>query len=447
MMRLIKKGLMFGNLVPVTSPIWVQRYNRALKRLTGRETALDHFHIDISGFSPEVAEELDDPLYLNPNGVNRMFILLTPDQKRAPLLDAKFSMTRDIIRDFISRNEAQIFALTTGDALAGELVNSVFAADHPNDLLDITQIEVEADTVGDTLARAGELSKKIDRFLTSKNGWQDDVLIAQMIGLAKETGDVVRNPVELTGKVQRVDHFWTAHFGGAFFFRGDDDTVVIANDPDHFKDMTGAIVLGLDDAEAIAKFLFSNALVDPLLTKKGPQGAAIIQRKMDMIVAYTAALRGAEHLPQDTRALRRLARTYARDLPFAYRGLADLHRWAAGRGKWPKITAIHPSYFYSLRATPGPAHELVNRLLAALTPMDMRQLFICHKEAFYPAYAKWPEPLKDFTADLLETEYQSDKPALRDALFGAFEEEEAQEQSLDARVASVGPWGAVRRSR
>ena len=49
MNRLIAAGLMFGNLVETSSPALVERYNRALKHLTGKTTALKDFHIDISG--------------------------------------------------------------------------------------------------------------------------------------------------------------------------------------------------------------------------------------------------------------------------------------------------------------------------------------------------------------------------------------------------------------
>ena len=38
MIRLIEKGLMFGNLVAVDTPALVERYNRALKQLTGKVT-------------------------------------------------------------------------------------------------------------------------------------------------------------------------------------------------------------------------------------------------------------------------------------------------------------------------------------------------------------------------------------------------------------------------
>ena len=58
MKLLIEKGLMFGNLIRVDSPALVERYNRALKSLTGKVTSLKDFHIDISGYSPEIGDEL-----------------------------------------------------------------------------------------------------------------------------------------------------------------------------------------------------------------------------------------------------------------------------------------------------------------------------------------------------------------------------------------------------
>ena len=58
MHRLIKHGLMFGNLFHVDSPALVDRYNRALEHLTGKRTTQTDFHVDISGYSPEVGDEL-----------------------------------------------------------------------------------------------------------------------------------------------------------------------------------------------------------------------------------------------------------------------------------------------------------------------------------------------------------------------------------------------------
>ena len=60
MQRLIESGLMFGNLFHVNSPALVDRYNRALEHLIGRTTGLTDFHVDISGYSPEIGDEFDD---------------------------------------------------------------------------------------------------------------------------------------------------------------------------------------------------------------------------------------------------------------------------------------------------------------------------------------------------------------------------------------------------
>lgn len=171
MKRLIETGLMFGNLIEVASPALVERYNRALKHLTGQQTQLTDFHIDISGYSPEIGDELNDHLYLNHAGVNRQFILLTTEQKTAPLLNAKFSNSRDILRRFIEENEPQLFALTARDAVAGELVNSVYEVTTPEHLFDIRKITVEADTAGGTLDNADRLAAKVDRFKTEEDAW------------------------------------------------------------------------------------------------------------------------------------------------------------------------------------------------------------------------------------------------------------------------------------
>ena len=137
----------------------------------------------------------------------RQFILLTPELRYAPLLDAKFSFSREILRDFIIENEAQLFALTAQDAVARELNNSVFQVTDAIDLFYIYQIDIEADTTDETLAQASALGENVDQFMQSDTGCKDDVLIADMISLAKSTGNIVRNPVTLTGLRHPIEHF------------------------------------------------------------------------------------------------------------------------------------------------------------------------------------------------------------------------------------------------
>lgn len=451
MKRLIQKGLMFGNLVPVESPALVERYNRALKALTGKTTALTDFHIDISGYSPEVGDELGDHLYLNKNGCNRQFILLTTDQKNAPLLNAKFSTSRGILTRFIEENEAQLFSLTARDAVAGELENTVFELTSPAKLFDIRRVTVVADTTGNHLAEAEKLGRLIETFRTREDAWWDDVLIAEMIGLAQKTGDVTRNPVTLKATVFEQGNFWTSHFGGIYVFRDVAHPAAISTLP---KASLGQLpikyVFDLSDRNQIAKFLEINDLVEPIVTARGADAAAILRQKMDFIVVDAAAALGLDIGPGGRRDLRSAAAALGHRLPEEFQGLAALLRWVETGGAWPRITSTHPAYFYTLRARPHADRDLVNMLLAELCPLDVRQLFICHKELFYRTYAGWAEEKKQFVADYLEREYQIDKAGARRALFGPEPDMSGADVApgpLRDMLDIVGPWGAVRKER
>jgi hypothetical protein len=449
MKRLIEKGLMFGNLIPVDSPALVDRYNRALKHLTGKTTSLTDFHIDLSGYSPEVGDDLGDQAYLNHDGANRQFILLTTAQKTAPLLNARFSTSRPILRRWIELNEPALFALTAKDVVAGELVGSVYDISTPARLFDMHRVTVEADTVGGHVANARELAARIDTFRSKPDAWWDDVLIAEMIGLARETGDVTRHPVDLKPLTVDKGNFWTSHFGGLYIFRNVPHPGVIS--------CGGTATLGplpvdriipLADRNRVAAFLEANGLVEPIVKARNTDAALILQQKIDFILVDAAATLGLDPDQIARRDLRRLAQTLGSALPAEVAALQALIRWIEGGGTWPQITSDHPAYFYTLRAGPHADRDLVNMLLAELTPLDLRQMFICHKELFYASYRGWPDLKRRFAADFLAAEYAVDKAGARAALFGP---EPGMDDAAPAPpsprrdiVDLVGPWGAVR---
>jgi len=460
MKRLIKSGLMFGNLVHVDSPALVERYNRALKHLTGKTTSLTDFYIDISGYSPEVGHELQDHLYLNHQGVNRQFILLSTHQKTAPLLNAKFSTSRSILRQFIEENEAALFSLTTRDAVAGELVNSVYDLSSPARLFDIRRIVIEADTTNGALRQAETLDAKVEEFMTREDAWFDDVLIAEMVDLAGDTGDIIRNPIHLKHMEFEQQDYWTEHFGGLYLFQSLDLPAAITCAPqDDVGDMPAEYVFDMSDRNRIANFLELNGLVEPIVKARGIDAAAILRQKMDFILVDALADEDVSlHLraPAD---MRRLARQNADKLPPEFHTLGALVNWAENKGRWPRITSEDPAYFYTLRAADHASADLVNMLLSELAPKDVRQLFICHKQKFYALYATWSDTKKDYVVDFLKREYQVDKQGTRAALFGheaAMEEPQVRagnppisdrkRTEMEALIDRVGPWGPIRRS-
>ena len=446
MKRLIEKGLMFGNLIEVSSPALVERYNRAMKALSGRETKLTDFHIDLSGFSPEIGDELGDMLYLNPNGCNRSFILLTTAQKNAPLLNVVFSNARAMLQDYIEANEAQLFALTARDAVVGTLQSGVYEMSSPAKVLEVRQITVEADTTSGHVAAAGQLTGLIARFRTEPEGWRDDVLIARMIELAKKTGDVTRVPISLNARTYPQGSFWTSLFGGLYLFRDVKFPALIAREPVGVVPISP--VYTLTQRNEIAEFLSRNGLAEPIVTARGMDGGAVIRQKMDFILVDAADRLGIDIGDARRTELRKVAYTLGDALPFEFQGLGALLRWVEDKGEWPRITSEHPAYFYSFRATPGPLRDLVNMLLAELSPMDVRQMFIVHKELFYASYATWSDRKRQYVADFLEREYKVDAQGVRASLFGP-EPGMDHGAAMPARDlgAVVGPWGAVDRGR
>lgn len=447
MIHLIRNGLMFGNLFQVDSPALVGRYNRALKHLTGKTTTLTDFHIDISGYSPEIGDELQDHLYLNHAGVNRQFILLSVEQRTCPLLNTKFSTSRGILRDFIDANEAQLFALTARDAVAGELVNSVYDVSSPARLFDIRKVTIDADTTAGTVKSAQALGTLVERFKTEETGWFDDKLIGEMIGLVEKTGDVTRNPVKLRQMSFEQRNFWTAHFGGVYVFQDLDHPAVIApSGKAGLGKLPLEYVFDADDRNNIAKFFKFNGLVEPIVNARGVDAAAILKQKMDFILIDAIADSGVDLTGATRTDMRRFARTHADQLPPEFHALAALVRWAEAGGAWPRLDSRHPGYFYTLRASDTKDASLVNMLLSELAPKDFRQLFICHKELFYARYASWPENKKAYVADFLVAEYQVDKAGARDALFGhEAPMDDKGPPPLPDMVKRVGPWGALRR--
>jgi hypothetical protein len=79
----------------------------------------------MTGFSPEIAEELGDPDYLDPNGVNRRFVILTPEQENLPVVHTQFSNTAGLMHEFFDGNRRAVHAVTIKDALFGEIEEPV----------------------------------------------------------------------------------------------------------------------------------------------------------------------------------------------------------------------------------------------------------------------------------------------------------------------------------
>jgi hypothetical protein len=222
MQRLIENKLIHGQLLEIAEPHLVERYNQALEGFSLKR-------VKLKKFSPEVAKELGDPQYLDPNGVNRRFIILTPDQIDLPVINSAFSNTEDLLYQFIEKNAKALFAITIKDVLYGEIEDSVFEVKDIEDLLSIEQVEFRVSTATNLLGKTSELQLMVDRLLKEPDAWRDDEMLSRMVEHAKTTGDIRENALVPKEVLFLQRTFWTSHFGGVYVFIEDAQTTVISN--------------------------------------------------------------------------------------------------------------------------------------------------------------------------------------------------------------------------
>ena len=161
MKRLVDSELIYGRLLPISEPHLIARYNKALKAFGLAQTKLTSFDIDRTGFSPQVAEELGDFDYLDPNGINRRFIILTPAQRDLPVVHTRFSNTSQLMFEFMQSNARAINALTIKDVIFGEIEDSVSFVDDVEDLLSINQVQFRVLSAEDVVGKAAQLRELV----------------------------------------------------------------------------------------------------------------------------------------------------------------------------------------------------------------------------------------------------------------------------------------------
>lgn len=417
--------LIYGRLLPIDQKHLIERYNKALAAFGLPPTKLEKFEIDRTGFSPQIADELNDPLYLDPNEINRRFIILTPEQIDLPVVHTAFSNTSQLIYEFMTANQRAIDALTIKDVIYGEIEDSVSKVEDIEDLLSIHQVEFRVLSAEDVLGKAAELGTLVDRLKLQPDAWRDDALLNRMVDLARVCGDIRENALVPDQVIFRHNAFWTSHFGGVYIFVDPDMTTVIA-DPDApgFRRSRPWQVsyLSLGDAEKVFRFLASTGRLD-LPRASWIETSGYLEHRAEMLV------RGLIHAAEPQRDISALDKVWLQTWIYtnadlinkdgAFPFLNAAKREIAQYGQL-KLDDVFPSQrFLVVRAKPDhPDAWLVNRLISDFVPFDFVSRYIFNKQGFYRDYQTFAEPWRSHVVDVLKTTYLKDKAGLRARLYG-----------------------------
>ena len=420
MNRLEESKLIFGRMFTISEPHLIERYNVALEGLGLKRTALESFRIDQMGFSPEVAQELGNRNYLDPDGINRRFIILSPEQQFLPVVQTAFSNTGRLMHQFFSGNAKAINALTIKDVVYGEIEDSVLEARDIEDLLAIEQVEFKVYTGTNLSSRANDLRLLIDRLTKEPNAWQDDAMLNEMVELAKDCGDIRNNALVPTEVVFRHNTFWSSHFGGCYVFIDDDETTVIG-DPSApgFRRSRPWQVAYIDksDEEMVFRFLVDTGRIQmPRGSWLEKSGWLDLRLETLMTMLSYHAEPDGDHEPHDKRWIKQWVSRHKKlvrkegTLEFLVWAEQQLENWSSidlgevdARGR-----------FILSRAKPGHSDQwLVNRLISDYVPFDFISRYVFNKPAFYADYETWNAGLRGHVVKTVSETYLSDKQGLR----------------------------------
>lgn len=424
MQRLIDNALIESQLLEISEPHLIERYNRALEGFSLKPVALERFRIDMAGFSPEVAQALGDMAYLDPNGVNRRFIILTPEQIELPVVNTAFSNTEDLLYQFFEKNAKALFAITIKDVLFGEIEDSVFEVKEIEDLLSIEQVEFRVSTPSDLLGKTSELQLMIDRLLKEPDAWRDDAMLEKMAELARTTGDIRENALVPKEVMFRQKTFWTSHFGGVYIFIEDGQTTVISNpQAKGFRRSRPWQVAYIDinDHAKVYDFLVSTGRIDPPRGSWIEKSGLIEERALMLVVSLAVEVDPKVDL---SRVDGRWASAWvAKNAALVERdGRLPMMNWvkreAPGWGSIDMAQIDLRNRFLICRANPDHADfYLVNRLISEYLPFDYLTRFVFNKPGFYRDYETWPENYRDYVVKIVRDTYLNDKKALRRRLY------------------------------
>ncbi|MBW8321704.1 MAG: hypothetical protein K0M47_20890, partial [Rhizobium sp.] len=416
MNRLLEAELIYGRLLAVTEPHLVARYNKALAGFGLKPTALSEFDIDMTGFSPQVADELGDKDYLDPNRVNRRFIVLTPEQENLPVVHTSFSNTAGLMHEFFTANARAINSVTIKDALYGEIEDSVARVESLEDLLSINAVQFKVLSAEDVLGKAAELRRLADRLQDEPDAWRDDAMLNRMVELAKLTGDIRQNVLVPDKLVFRHDAFWANHFGGTYVFVDDKITTVISDPaaPGFRRSRPWQVsYISIREPAQIFDFLTRTGRVE-LPRASWVEGSGLYAHRAEMAAiarAYEAdpAMDFSRLEPVWLQTfIHRNAERVARDGTYPF--LQEMIR-AIGASGSIRIEDIDPARrFLLVRAKPEHRDQwLTNRLISQLTPMDFVSRFIFDKQGFYDAYEGFSDGFREYVVSRLSQTYLKDK--------------------------------------
>ena len=373
------------------------RYNNVLKHVFDLESDIDSFRIDKRGLSPEVGlylqkkypERFEYPdNYLNMRSANRFMIVVSPDQKSAPLI-AKQTTYEDELYDSTYKNARHtIEDVTASEALVGEIENHISVFRTAYDLLRMRDIEISLDTLQGTVKSIQEL-KRLSDDLGKENNALDENYISKMKDIVAKVGDIRNRAISNIFPIKREVHcFGVEFFKGVYClrnFRNKDDIrgiFITNNQPDDH-----------DLGKEIAHYdLRSENLLEDLHKYKFVKyNSDLIERRLEEIEDDVLLSKKIDLVDLNGFQKKGLVHQHIAHYPESWHELRDIERLLENTSDKIKELVETKSYATRLKLSePASKDEIIDRMLAELDSTDIVRSYEWSRRNFVRQFPSLP---------------------------------------------------------
>lgn len=415
MERLIKAGLFGAGLIPITTPEMVSRYNSCLEQLGIEGTKLDRFQIDCVGWSPEIAMEKENKLYLSHGLPNQMAVILTPDQSRRPIYVPYNSFERRLVDHFFELFREEIADITTTNAVVLTIDQGLTDYQRIQDLLLIDHVIVRASTSGDLMDAARNQASLVNRFMHEKEAWFDPNLRADVIKSAKQYGDLRQRKLDIKEMVfDDLRSFYSEAFGGLFVIRTQTDMgdLLVVQDKELIAPQPRRgpkNIFWINDPRLVSR-LFNEGLLH-INFDWFREHIHELDYKLECLAIEALCCNNVEFDSGKVRAstLKKMLMEIRNKVPETYFVIERLKHMIQ-RGVYPEIEDLSLDTQYILMHPSGhlPAwyREVVWQLICRLTQYDPLRLYVADKNRFFTYYQSWSESKKAWAGAIVSKRYK-----------------------------------------
>ena len=382
MNKLKQANLYRSELIPISGKL-VERYNKCLKTLGFTETKLTSFYIDGIGWSPEVAEEMENMHYLNHGDANPNGIIISPLQKGKPVYLPFHSFDKEMMQHVFRTHGQKINDITRDSAICIDFDQNIDVFYEPLDQL-----------------------KLVDKFKTDNN-FIDEAIHQQLLDSAKTYGDLRERDLSLHPLHFSTDSFYTRAFGGVYLLRDFIKSIIVFEDLEAYKEaikdtIHDVLIYHIAQPELVEK------LKDHIIIECDLEHI-VKTPNYERIKKYVLAqfLKDTAHPIKDILNDSVLFKSYLNKIDIKERKQVmsvELYLEKLERSNAYKIEDIVDQSFYFALHQPHSSlssnhRDLIHKLLINIAPKDVLFLYWYDKEQFYKNYETWDDSFKDWVIE------------------------------------------------